>query len=65
MIVFTWSLASYEIKKGETYSRKLYNHIKEIFGKYFDRKRSLGLGTSDYYLKLTNYVIKEENIKCK
>ena len=39
--------------------------MKKILRKYWDRKKSLGLHTSDDYPKLTNYDISEENIKCE
>ena len=43
MLVFPWSLESYERKKGRYILGKSYKHMKEILRKYWYRKRSLGL----------------------
>ena len=35
--------------RGKYNPDNLYNHMNEVLGKYWDKKRALGLQLSDYY----------------
>ena len=52
-------------RKDKYIPDNLYNNIKEILRKDWDRKRMLGIHLSGDYPELTDYDISEGNIKCE
>ena len=52
-------------RKGKYTTGKLYNQRKEILITYWNRKRFLGLHSSENIPALMNYHISQSKIKCE